>query len=274
MDKINKKNKLTKVINKQNTSNQDNINHINNNNIFEKITDQPDQIVKKKRGRKKKIVSDIIPVKPDNDTDKNKVNVKKSEINLTNNLENQVVNTVTNIEQLDNKSSSDENNNNNKIRELLTRQLKNVCSTKKLSYNDVKRISKFLSSSIFDKEKCSLWTGYVTNEKNQSKGTYINFYFNKKKIALHRLLYLNYLGDISNDEYIKFSCENKGKCCNINHMVKYSYNKPVEYINEQINDDKDKKEQLNLSDKNNQLNGTSETKLQINTDKKKLIIEF
>ena len=70
-----------------------------------------------------------------------------------------------------------------------------------------------------------MWSGYVTNDKNHTKGTYINFYFNKKKIALHRLLYLNYIGEISNKEYIRFTCDNKGKCCNINHMKKYSYNR-------------------------------------------------
>jgi hypothetical protein len=110
------------------------------------------------------------------------------------------------------------------IKELLTNQLKNVNISKRLNYNDIKRISKFLTSSIFDPDKCSLWTGYITNEKNQSKGTYINFYFNQKKIALHRLLYLNFIGDIINTEYLKFSCVNKGKCCNIHHLKKYSYN--------------------------------------------------
>ena len=89
----------------------------------------------------------------------------------------------------------------------------------------MKRISKFLTNSIFHDTTCSLWSGYVTNDKNHTKGTYINFYFNKKKIALHRLLYLNYIGEISNKEYIRFTCDNKGKCCNINHMKKYSYNR-------------------------------------------------
>ncbi|AYV80192.1 MAG: hypothetical protein Gaeavirus15_2 [Gaeavirus sp.] len=113
------------------------------------------------------------------------------------------------------------------LKELLVNQLKTINPTKKLNYNDIKRISKFLVSSIFDPTECSIWNGYVTNEKNQSKGTYINFYFNQKKIALHRLLYLNFLGDILNTEYIKFSCSNKGKCCNIHHMKKYSYNSNI-----------------------------------------------
>jgi hypothetical protein len=110
------------------------------------------------------------------------------------------------------------------LKELLLRQLPNINISKKLTYNDIKRISKFIVSSIFDENECSIWNGYITNEKNQVKGTYINFYFNQKKIALHRLLYLNFIGDILNTEYIKFSCVNKGKCCNIHHMKKYSYN--------------------------------------------------
>ena len=110
------------------------------------------------------------------------------------------------------------------FKELLLKQLPNINSTKKLTYSDIKRISKFLITSIFDENNCSIWNGYITNEKNQTKGTYINFYFNQKKIALHRLLYLNFIGDILNTEYIKFSCTNKGKCCNIHHMKKYLYN--------------------------------------------------
>lgn len=160
------------------------------------------------------------------------------------------------------KEDTSDENNNIYLKELLIKQLKNISPSKKLSYNDIIRISKFLNVSIFDKEKCSLWNGYVTNEKNKTKGTYINFYFNKKKIALHRLLYINYIGDISNEEYIKYSCENKGKCCNINHMKKYTYNKNVESIEEKDSDSK------------HDIKNKKDPKLQINTDKKKLIVEF
>ena len=91
--------------------------------------------------------------------------------------------------------------------------------------------------SIFDEEKCVLWAGYITNLKNKRKGTYINFYFkDKKKVALHRLLYANFKGEISNKEYIKYSCSNKGKCCNINHMVKFEYNSNEKDENEKDED--------------------------------------
>jgi len=149
----------------------------------------------------------------------------------------------------DDKSSTDF------LKELLTNQLKNINPSKRLNYNDIKRISKFLSSSIFDPNQCSLWTGYITNEKNQSKGTYINFYFNQKKIALHRLLYLNFIGDIINTEYLKFSCPNKGKCCNIHHLKKYSYNSIIPQ---------------NVANKPNLVDNT----VHINRDKESLSVEL
>jgi hypothetical protein len=110
-------------------------------------------------------------------------------------------------------------------RELKNKQLPNVPLSRKLRPNDIHRIVQHTSSSIFDEEKCCLWTGYITNLKNKRKGTYINFYFReKKKVALHRLLYANFKGEISNKDYIKYSCANKGKCCNIHHMVRFEYN--------------------------------------------------
>ena len=72
--------------------------------------------------------------------------------------------------------------------EMLKKQLDTVPLSKKFSYNDVKRISKFLSSSIFDNNKCCIWNGYITNETNSSKGTYINFYFKKKKNCFAQII--------------------------------------------------------------------------------------
>lgn len=110
-------------------------------------------------------------------------------------------------------------------RELKRKQLTTVPSSKKLRPDDIHRIVLHTNCSIFNEENCCLWTGYITNLKNKRKGTYINFYFrDKKKVALHRLLYANFKGDICSKDYIKYSCSNKGKCCNINHMVKFEYN--------------------------------------------------
>jgi len=102
--------------------------------------------------------------------------------------------------------------NDNILVELIQNQRKNIIN-KKLSFYDLKRISKYLNKSIFDND-CSLWNGYI------NKNLYINIYYNGKKIALHRLLYLNYIGDLNDSEYIKFNCCNKGICCNINHFYK------------------------------------------------------
>ena len=77
------------------------------------------------------------------------------------------------------------------LTELLQKQLKDVSNEKKLRYNDLKRLCKYLEETIFE-NRCSLWNGYITNINNENKGIYINFYFKSKKTALHRLLYSRY----------------------------------------------------------------------------------
>lgn len=120
------------------------------------------------------------------------------------------------------------NNINDKILiELIKNQKKDIVNDKKLLYNDLRRISKYLKKSIFDNE-CSLWSGYITIIKNDEKKSYINFYFCGKKHALHRLLYTNYIGELLDSEYIKFRCPNKGKCCNINHFYKNNDDHKIE----------------------------------------------
>lgn len=133
--------------------------------------------------------------------------------------------------------------------QMLQKQLNNVPQDKKLKYADLKRLCKYLSTSIFDENVCSIWKGYVTNTNNISKGVYINFFFNGKKSALHRLLYINFIGPLSDNEYLKFSCEHKGKCCCIGHLKKFSYvqkpsqvkeviKKPVETVKNNKNNSK------------------------------------
>jgi hypothetical protein len=137
------------------------------------------------------------------------------------------------------------NNCDNILVELIKNQKKNVSPDKKLLYNDLKRLSKYLNTSIFGNE-CSLWTGYVTVIKNEEKNSYINFYFNGKKYALHRLLYLNYIGELVDSEYIKFNCVNKGKCCNINHFHKINKND----INDDLSNLDNKKDSEDKTDNN------------------------
>jgi hypothetical protein len=104
--------------------------------------------------------------------------------------------------------------------ELINNQRNNIDYNKKLDIKDLHRICKNLSSSIFYKSSdCCLWHGYVT-KITSSNTKYINFFFKKKKYALHRLLFENFVGEIDKSEYLRFSCENKGICCNINHIKK------------------------------------------------------
>ena len=116
-------------------------------------------------------------------------------------------------------------NNNELFKELIQRQRKNILTDKKLQLNDLKRICKYVDTSIFEEDECCIWSGYITNINNATKGTYINFYFKKKKVALHRLLYCNFIDDLNSDEYLKFNCDNKGMCCNIHHLKKFKYQK-------------------------------------------------
>ena len=142
--------------------------------------------------------------------------------------------------------------------ELIKKQRKNIPVEKKLLHNDLKRISKYLTNTIFGDE-CSLWTGYITVIKNDEKNSYVNFYYCGKKHALHRLLYQNFIGDLSDTEYIKFRCPNKGKCCNINHF--YKINKDIECQSEK-----------NPSEKSNSVNDVDNTETKSN--RKHIIVDF
>ena len=116
-------------------------------------------------------------------------------------------------------------------------------------------ISHKINKSIFDENVCSIWTVYITNTNNTSKGMYVNFYFRKKKVALHRLLYCNFVGDLGDDEYLKYNCVNKGKCCNIHHMNKFKYNTNEDGDIDSINiDEIDNNNNINNNGTNNIIN--------------------
>lgn len=116
-------------------------------------------------------------------------------------------------------------NDNQILKELIRKQLPDVEESKKLYLPDIQRICKNISSSPLHSNECCLWEGYITNLNKANKGTYINFYFRHKKVALHRILYANYVDNIDKTEYLKYTCNNKGLCCNVHHMEKFKYNK-------------------------------------------------
>lgn len=109
------------------------------------------------------------------------------------------------------------------LNEMLDKQLKAIPANKKMAFSDMKRMVKYIDKSIFSRKDCCLWNGYVTNSNVSGKVQYVNFYFKKRKTALHRILYSNFVDSLSDDEYLKFTCENRGKCCNVNHMKKFAY---------------------------------------------------
>jgi len=109
----------------------------------------------------------------------------------------------------------------NLLNELVEKQLKNVYYANKLTYRDLNRLTKYIDHSIFT-DKCCIWNGYISETGVDNKNYYINFFFKDKKVSLHRLLYTNFVGVINANEYIRVVCKNKGKCCCINHFVKFT----------------------------------------------------
>jgi len=129
-------------------------------------------------------------------------------------------------------------NKNNILFEMLQRQLKNVNPDKKLSYNDIVRILKYINSSIFCKDFCCIWSGLIEVNDDNNKSC-INFYFKQNKTSLHKLLYNNFIGELQDNEYIKFNCRNKGKCCNINHFIKINKEEKDKNKEKKINKEKE-----------------------------------
>jgi hypothetical protein len=118
------------------------------------------------------------------------------------------------------------------FRKLVDKQIKNIENNKKLRIDDLRRIAKKINTSIFNKNKCAIWNGYISNAPEY---TYINFYFRRQKVALHRLLHFNFVGNISDTEFLKFNCKNGGKCCNVYHVKKFKYTETTQIIIKNIN---------------------------------------
>ncbi|ARF10800.1 hypothetical protein Hokovirus_3_73 [Hokovirus HKV1] len=111
--------------------------------------------------------------------------------------------------------------------ELIQKQLKDLPVYKKLQYSDLRRIVENIDTSIFDPNECCIWH-FPDSGKNyvpDSNNNYIGFYFRKKRFALHRLLYINFVSELKDDELIKRTCVNKASCCNVNHLTKYKIKK-------------------------------------------------
>jgi hypothetical protein len=110
-------------------------------------------------------------------------------------------------------------NNKDLILSKLIKNQRQMNLERKLTFSDLKRVSSNLKDDICE-DNCSIWNGYITNLNNDNKNCYISFFYKNKKVALHRLLYINFVGELNDNEYLKFTCDNKGKCCTLNHLIK------------------------------------------------------
>ena len=108
------------------------------------------------------------------------------------------------------------------FKKLIKKQKDDVDEDEKLTIKDLKRLCKYIDSNIFNKKKCCIWKGYVTNSNRNDKTQFINFYFKGKKKVIHRILYANFVDKIDDNEYIKLTCNNRS-CCNVNHIMKFKH---------------------------------------------------
>ena len=92
----------------------------------------------------------------------------------------------------------------------------------KLSFDDIKRIDKYLRDNIFDSDECCIYRGEL-------KKNYATISYKGKKVSVHRLLYHNYIKDIIESDYIVFKCQHRGVCCNLKH---FTMSKKRKYLNE------------------------------------------
>ena len=126
----------------------------------------------------------------------------------------------------------------------------------RLEHNDIKRIINNINSDPFDEKECCLWNGYITKSSNSN---YINFFFKGRKLALHRVLFLNYKDDLDDKSYLKYICNNKGICCNINHIVKCNNRNELDNDDKNIikkDDNKEKNNIITINKVNNNVNKT------------------
>lgn len=133
------------------------------------------------------------------------------------------------------------NNRNNILENLIKNQKDNIEIKSKLSLSDLKRLTNNLLTDIFCDE-CSLWKGPILVANNKE---YISFFINGKKISLNRILYKNYIDDLQEKEYLKYSCINKGRCCTLKHFYKVNKEVKIPLVeNENIQIIKEKKKKI------------------------------
>ena len=93
-------------------------------------------------------------------------------------------------------------------------QRKDCVSTKnyaKLNFQELMRIHLFMHSPNIFGNECTIYT----HEK--LKKSYVAVSYNGRKVSLLRLLYLNFVDDIKDNDVLKCSCEHQGVCMTMAH---------------------------------------------------------
>lgn len=81
----------------------------------------------------------------------------------------------------------------------------------KMSFEDIQRIERNIQADIFS-DICCIYKGEVKNG-------FASISYKGKKVSVQRLLYHNYIGMIRRNQIIQYSCDNKGLCCCLSHLI-------------------------------------------------------
>lgn len=138
------------------------------------------------------------------------------------------------------------NNKNDLLCELCSNQRDDINENYKLEIGDLARFTKGIDKSIFNSDECVLWKDYEDFEDNE-KPKYVNFYLKKKKLSLHRILYINFIDCLEKNSYLKYTCDNQGICCNLKHIIKTSDKNKKEEAKEE-NEEEGKKLIIDFDD--------------------------
>lgn len=102
-------------------------------------------------------------------------------------------------------------------------EIKDIGNYGLLDFNDIKRLDMYLKGNIFSRS-CCLYLGEIKNK-------YSTISYKGKKVSVLRLIYHNYVDDITTSDTLEYTCQNAGTCCNINHYgIKNKNKKRVQKI--------------------------------------------
>jgi hypothetical protein len=103
------------------------------------------------------------------------------------------------------------------LEELISHQLKDI-PVDRMGYGDLLRLSKRLQSSIFNSD-CVPFKVHQRSKKSK-RLSYPVFFFNGERVALNRLLYKNFIGELISGEYLHCGCGHYNCLC-LSHLEKH-----------------------------------------------------